>query len=66
MSIETVEFTMRVVGESVKAFLLDDEAGFRGWFPKSQVTEIEETVGNGMRYLTFEIPEWLAIEKELV
>lgn len=60
---ETIEISfVELVNETAAAWLLQLEEGIFGkkeWFPKSQC-ELDES-GR-----TIEVPEWLAIEKELV
>lgn len=58
-----VEISCEIRRETEKAFLVYD--GKREvWVPKSQITDYGET-SPGVVYSIF-LPEWLAIEKELV
>lgn len=54
---ELFDFAGKKIGETNAAIRVDDGTK-KVWFPKSQIEEN----GDG----TFTIPEWLAIEKELV
>lgn len=56
---DLIDIAAKLVGETDKAFRIDD-GGKQGpvWVPKSQV----ENNGDG----TFTMPEWVALEKELV
>lgn len=35
------------------------------WLPKSQITIIDKSLKSGITYLEVEIPDWLAIDKDL-
>ena len=52
-----IDIDAEIVHETDKAYLLD-VGGREVWVPKSQVQNNEDG--------TFTLPEWLAIEKELV
>lgn len=58
-----IDITLDVVGETLGAYQVTDGDIFT-WLPKSQV-EPEKQCGPGDT-VSFEVPEWLAIKKELV
>ena len=61
MSQELVEIACEIKHETDSAYLISD--GTReAWIPKSQIASEEEDAG----VLVLNIPEWLAMEKELI
>jgi hypothetical protein len=58
----TVEFYAEIKFETQAALLLSDGDN-EFWIPKSQIVEKEKVKGHDYR---FEIPEWLAREKEII
>jgi hypothetical protein len=59
-----IELELLWKGETAAAYLVQDEDERDVWLPKSQV-EVEAS-GSLHHVCTFLVPEWLAIEKELV
>ena len=62
MNKDTVEIFGEIKRETEMAILLDDGT-MKVWLPKSQI-EYDEP--NKYGQTTVEMPEWLAIEKEIV
>jgi len=62
--ISSVEFTMEIKAETTLAYLFFDGDN-EMWIPKSQISEFDRH-GDDDDMATFEIPEWLAIEKDLI
>lgn len=60
----TVTFEAVLVRETAQAVLLDHD-GEPKWFPLSVISDLEE-VDAGRKVYEATIPEWLAIQKELV
>jgi len=59
-----IEITAEIKIETDKAFLLSDDGENEEWFPKSQLNyDPDSQVGD---IVHFEMPEWLAIEKEFI
>ena len=58
-------FTCEVIHETDAAYLLN-ECGNDIWIPKSQMNDVETSRINGVEYLDFGIPEWLALEKGMI
>ena len=48
-----------------KAIRVQDEGGLKVWLPRSQI-EFEYLGGQNAHAIKVTLPEWLAIEKELV
>jgi hypothetical protein len=65
MSKQIEYFTCELIHETDAAYLVD-ECGTEIWIPKSQIEDEDITVGNGIEYLNFGIPEWLALEKGMI
>ena len=63
MSHKMLEFCGIFKLETTKAYLIDMDEG-EIWFPKSQISFQYEPYEN--EEFCFEIPEWLAYEKELI
>lgn len=58
-------FTCEIRHETTNAYLLHD--GDREiWMPKSQISDEKISFDGRTEWLEFGIPEWLAIEKEMV
>jgi len=60
-----VEFTCEVINRTDLAYLLND-GDSEEWIPKSQMSNENIFYKDGVEYIDFEIPEWLAKEKGLV
>ena len=58
-------FTCEVRHETAAAYLLYDGAR-EVWIPKSQIHDEEMSFDGNINYLKFRIPEWLALEKEMI
>lgn len=66
MDKDAIEVYITVEHESEKAYLVSD-GNQKVWIPKSQIIEGPDVVEQGGEKLTYMIiPEWLAIEKELI
>ena len=64
MSSEIIEVSGEILAKSAAAILIND--GDRdAWLPISQIQNYDESWKKG-ETVDFEIPEWLATEKELV
>ncbi len=61
---DTFELAVRVVWGTESALLVTSDEESEVWLPRSQVKSTEE-IKTG-KTICIEIPEWLAIEKELV
>ena len=61
---DLAEISCELITETDSAILIDD-GGTRIWLPKSQITGLrgDETRGD---VLEIQIPEWLAIAKDLI
>jgi hypothetical protein len=58
-------FTCEVKHETDAAYLLND--GLQDiWIPKSQIEDEETSLKDGVEYLDFCIPEWLALQKGMI
>lgn len=58
-------FTGELIRETEAAYLIND--GHEDiWLPKSQMEDEELDVKDGVVYLHFCIPEWLALEKGMI
>ena len=64
MSEKQFELTVTVVKETPGAILIDD-GSVKAWIPRSQLLEPVEKDSEGC-IVEISIPEWLAIDKELV
>ena len=63
MSNKLIEVAVTILHETVMAFLVDDGIN-QVWLPKSQIKDHEDiSIGET---LEIEIPEWLAIDKEII
>ena len=62
MSREQFTFCAEIKWETENAYLLTDGVN-EFWVPKSQVTDKEHISGSDYE---FTIPEWLAIDKEII
>jgi hypothetical protein len=65
MSKKLVELTLQLHHETSQAFLVSDDGDEANavWIPKSQC---EQGPAKGNRAYEFTMPEWLAINKELI
>lgn len=54
-------FSCEVIHETAAAHFLN-EGGKEIWIPKSQIEDDEMSFDNGIEYLNFAIPEWLAYQ----
>ena len=61
-----VEILCIFLHETDEAILIEDENDNQVWIPKSQIANWEEDMYEKHDDFEIEIPEWLAIEKELV
>lgn len=65
MNKKLVELCVKRVTETDRAMLVSDGGSESAWLPKSQLTVLDVLDENeGM--IVISVPEWLAIEKELV
>lgn len=58
-------FTCEVRHETAAAYLLF-EGSQEVWIPKSQMEGEEMSFDGNLEYVTFGIPEWLALEKGMI
>jgi hypothetical protein len=65
MSKELIDLTLQLHHETAKAFLVSDDWDEANavWIPKSQC---EQGPAKGKGTYEFTMPEWLAMEKELI
>lgn len=56
------EYVFKILHETGGAWLVTDDHNREIWLPKSQC----DLVGEDDGYVTMFVPEWLAIEKELI
>ena len=57
-------FTYEIKHETESAYLITDDYQ-DVWIPKSQIEDEKKFFSNGIEYLEFGIPEWLASDKGL-
>jgi hypothetical protein len=62
---ELIDLTLQLHHETVKAFLVSDDGdeNHAVWIPKSQC---EQGTAKGNGAYEFTMPEWLAMDKELI
>ena len=63
MSKEPVELSVTIIKETDSAIFVND-GDIKAWIPKSQLLEELLELGEGVFEIV--IPEWLAIDKELI
>ena len=61
----TEYFTCEVKHETDDAYLLFD-GNKNVWIPKSQMKDEASSLKDGVEYLDFGIPEWLALTKGMI
>lgn len=59
----TAELTLEILGESERAWKVTD-GDVVTWLPKSQLIEPPQDLRNGT--FLFQLPEWLAKERDLI
>lgn len=62
----TVWVTVTILVETDEAYLVDSGVGENAWVPKSQIEDYSEESFESGDTIEVEIPEWLAIEKDMI
>lgn len=62
---KNIDFMVRIMFETPKAYLVTEDDDREIWIPKSQVVSMEIS-DEDPKYATMTISEWLAKEKELI
>ena len=63
---ELVEICVDLVRETAMAILVDPGDGDEVWLPKSQIVDVETLPSIPANGVDIEIPEWLALDKDLI